>query len=374
MYRLLAYILVGGLTGWLTTESQPSFLRCVSFFIYVFAIAQTIKKNFTLKFLFFFWFAFFLGQNFWLIHLINPINHPLLSVGAPLWIIMSGLLAIPFILLKKLYPINREPTELLSSLSCLTLFELFRNFFLSGFPFYSTISLLSWLKFYPAILGFTGIFIGSLLVLCATIFPIIFWKKLVSYLPAAFLACIVYPQTFFDHNKVAKIAVLQSHDDPYDESFFTRFSFCKDQVRSFKNIDCVIFPEGFWSIQYFDSFPLDLELHEKQKLESYARQMLELSKELDVDILLPFTHVDSEQNLFQSLGLIHKGELVGRYDKMHLMTLMESKWPILKDEWCDAIGVCNFVSGKEKTVLKGKYRYGPYICFDDYFEDDLYYE
>lgn len=91
------------------------------------------------------------------------------------------------------------------------------------------------------------------------------------------------------------------------------------------------------------------------------------SKLYAFDLIVGLNH-DEEESSYNSAFLISKGEIKGRYDKQHLVAITEYFPSFCPDFVKDIFGIYDFFDeGKGATILEGRFRFAPTICFDEYF-------
>ncbi len=363
-------IIIGSLVGWLSKEGQPFFFAFLAMVSLPLGLWFLLKQQ-DWKRLFFASAGYFFAQNSWMIALKNPPEFPFLAgFGFCLALFFSCWIASQIFLAAKVafrgsgQGASITVFEVLLFICLVTLFEWHRQWFFSGYTFYTISSILLKHSYLTRCFSYVGVFGATFLFLAATLFPLFFPKKVISYMGAlVFLGMGVIPSKI-NKQKTAKIALYQTNFDPWTnfeanpDPIDVQKSALIKMLDEIEGVDCLILSETSIPGRYFEG-----EIQES---------ILAQSKQKNIDILVGhFTPLDEEKESFHnSVSLVHQGKVVGRYDKMRLVSFMESRWEFLPKSILEALETTNFIAGKKKNILTGKFRYGIHICYDDYFGAD----
>lgn len=369
----LFHTIFGLCLGWLVREGQPIFLSTIATVVFFVALARYIKGqgrgfNFTL-----FIFGFQVCLNLWMVDLKNPPNYEILKIFSLFLVLFFSLwIAAQFWISKRVLPQPIKLSSIFAFVGLMTLFEWHRLSFFCGYNFYQISYLLDFFPKGEKIFAFFGVHGATFLVLAAFLPPLIFPKNRHSYWCTVLLVCCLAAPRFPIANKTIRVGILSTNLMPWgtDEKEYRRqFSNLLSQVNG---IDLLVLSETSVPGKYFFHYPEDLRSDSLVLGLRLENELINLSFNKDIDIVVGHIYPGPNNTFYNSATLISKGNVVGRYDKMRLLSLMETKWNFLPENIQKALDTGNFESGNEKILLKGKYLYGFNICYDDYFGGDCH--
>ena len=369
----LFHLLFGLCIGWLVREGQPIYLASIASVIFFVALSKYITEekrglNFP-----FFMTGFQISLNLWMLDLKNPPGYEILRIfGLFLVLFFSLWIAAQFWVCRKVLPSKIQLSSIFGFIGLITLFEWHRLAFFCGYNFYHVSYLLDFIPRGERVFAFFGVHGATFLVLAAFLPPLIFPKKRSSYWFTILFICSLFSPQFTTFKKRFKVGILHTDLQPWgtdEKEYRKEFSRLLSQV---DGIDLLVLSETSVPGKYFFDYPQDIHSEILLRCLRIENELIQLSFNKDIDIVVGHIHPGSENKSYNSATLIHKGNVVGRYDKMRLLSVMESKWDFLPEGIQEALDTGHFEAGRQKVLLQGKYLYGFNICYDDYFGGDCH--
>lgn len=367
------HLLFGLCIGWLVREGQPIYLASIASVLFFVALSKYITEekrglNFP-----FFMTGFQISLNLWMLDLKNPPGYEILRIfGLFLVLFFSLWIAAQFWVCRKVLPSKIQLSSIFGFIGLITLFEWHRLAFFCGYNFYHVSYLLDFFPRGERIFAFFGVHGATFLVLAAFLPPLIFPKKRSSYWFTILFICSLFTPLFTTFKKRFKVGILHTDLQPWgtdEKEYRKEFSRLLSQV---DGIDLLVLSETSVPGKYFFDYPQDIHSEILLRCLRIENELIQLSFNKDIDIVVGHIHPGSENKSYNSATLIHKGNVVGRYDKMRLLSVMESKWDFLPEGIQEALDTGHFEAGRQKVLLQGKYLYGFNICYDDYFGGDCH--
>lgn len=365
------HCLLGGILGWFSCESQPAFFGAVAAgsFLYVLSCSLNLEKK--PLFTFGFFFSFSLCQNLWMKDLSVPQDAtylfyfgPFLTLFFSLWIAMQSLVAV------NLASSLQQKKKIFGFIGLWTLLEYHRSFFLCGYNFYTVSSFLEKFPMLDKIFAFTGVFGATLLLLLVSLLLFDNPKKRANYRALFIIVTLLFVPQFKTTESKIRVGVVQTARDPWgmdDKLYLEKYL---TWLKGVKDLDLLVFSETSLPTKYFLKYPDGMTMGELLDCYSLESAIINLSFNKNIDVIVGHIYPGENGKHFNVATLVHKGEVVGRYDKNRLMSVMEKSWDFLPDSFKSGLGTGDFLAGKKKGLLKGKYLYGINICYDDYFGSD----
>ncbi|MFZ4772410.1 MAG: nitrilase-related carbon-nitrogen hydrolase [Chlamydiia bacterium] len=257
-------------------------------------------------------------------------------------------------------------------IALITLFEWHRQWFCCGYNFYTVSSVLLMHPLTMRIFSYVGVFGATFLFLLATLPPLFSPKQVHSYLGSILFFGLLLIPSAAKKGGDATIGVFQTYLDPWGEDLDDYTASFEKILKNIEGVDCLVLSETSIPGKYFNHFPdndLDQRSADSLRIE---KALLNASYFKKMDILVGHIHPLGNNQFHNSVSLIHNGQVVGRNDKMRLLSVMESRWSFLPQVVLDAIDSGDFIAGRKKEALEGKFQYGVHICYDDYFGEECH--
>ena len=365
------HFVLGGILGWFSTETQPFILGIIALLVFFYVLSLSLtSQNKSILFFGFFW-GFSFVQNFWMKDLKVPAGSYFLDAfGLVLALFFSLWIAIQFIVAIRAASNLKGVKKILGFVGLWVLIEYHRSWFLCGYNFYTLSSFLEKLGCVDKVFAFTGVFGATFLLLLAALPPFFFPKKRGSYLGMFLILFILTIPQFKKELAQIKVGVVRTQRDPWannDKIYQQKYL---DWLQSVNDLDVLVFSETSFPGKYFFCYPEGLTMEELLDCYKLEAAIVNLSFQKNIDVIVGHIYPGTNEKFLNVATLVHKGEIVGRYEKMRLMSVMENSWDFLPDSFKSILDTGNFIPGDKKNLLKGKYLYGVNICYDDYFGSD----
>lgn len=370
-YNYLLYFLLGLIAGWFSTECQPFFFALSGVVVFFYALIALIFKEKSPGYYFAFIFGFAFMQNLWMGDLVVPPHLPSFKYfGLCLTLFFSVWIALQFYLASRLvYPFY-DQGRVYAFIGFVTLLEYHRLWFLCGYNFYTIGSFLEHIPSSQKIFSLAGPLGATFLILSAILVPVLYPRRRSSYFAMAiFIVGLALPRFEKVGSKI-KVGFVQTARDPWRDEETRYMQKYLEWIEKIDDVDLLVFGETSIPCKYFFRYPDGMTTEDLLLCYKLESAIVNLSYNKNIDVIVGHVYPDDAGGLKNVASLVHKGEIVGRYEKLRLMSIMEASWNFLPDLINDSIDMGNFNPGRNKTVLKGKYNYGLNICYDDYFSQD----
>lgn len=165
--------------------------------------------------------------------------------------------------------------------------------------------------------------------------------------------------------KIAKVSVVQGNipqdlkwDPGEAESIMDKYIMLTENAALDKP-ELIIWPET--------SFPVFFE-----KGEEFTEEVLDLCRRINIPILLGANTERGPDSFNSALLISEKGDIVGKYDKIHLVPFGEyvpfsDRFPVLHSLVLGELG--EFTKGEEFKVFSHQYDFSVLICYEDIFPE-----
>lgn len=337
---------------------------------------------------------YFLGQITWLA---GPKYHgPYIFLG---YLNLCFLLPYPFYILGYFLPKKAKDLNFCSILTLCTLYtflEYSHLWIFSGFPFHLIGLILSANIYSLQLCSAIGSYGLSFIVIFNALF-VAKWYSQSNFYRAAFFAPLPFffgfilfytVDLFKEHKGNLRVGILQTgllvEEKWFYEKYKSSFISSKDQLKriwqdleKLPPTDLVILPEvclpgnGFvkkYNVEELkEIFPEDLIAFFSESSVSNIDIFLSLSIYLNTDIIVGL--ISEGKN---SSFLISSGKIIGSYHKKRLVPFGEYiPLPFLK-KFAEKYGMeASFIAGNAFSLMEGKWKILPSICFDEGFPDDF---
>ena len=289
---------------------------------------------------------------------------PLLTLFFSLWIAIQSLLVTNFA------STLQQKKKIFGFIGLWTLMEYHRIFILCGWNFYTISTILEKIPMLDRVFAFTGVFGATLLILFVSLPLFENPKKSSSYIGLFLFTTLIFVPQFKKTNTTIRVGVVQTARDPWEMNDKLYLEKYLAWLKGIKDLDLLVFSETSLPCKYFFKYPGGLTMGELLDCYSLESAIINLSFNNNTDVIVGHIYPTENGKHLNVATLVHKGEVVGRYDKNRLISVMEKSWDFLPDSFKSFLGAGDFSAGQKKALLRGKHLYGINICYDDYFGSD----